>query len=71
MADDTLIEIDTAKKVVELYHPEKPWKRLIVQWEDGRTAFGCKNNNTKEVHCCYTSEQPSKELFYTALSLLH
>ena len=54
-----------AKKVVELYHPDKQWKGLVVLWSDKRTTVCWKNGNTQEISCCYTSE-PSEELFFIA-----
>jgi len=66
MAVDKVLEIDTAHKVAELYHSEKPWKGLVVLWKDGRVSICWKNSNSKEVACCYTSSQPSEELYYMA-----
>ncbi len=53
-----------AKKVVELYHPDKPWKGLLVLWGDKRWSLCWKNDKTKEVQCCSESEKPEEDVFY-------
>lgn len=61
---EALLEIDTAKKAVELYHPEKKWKGLVVQWQDGRVTTCWKNSNDKAIQCCYTTPKPEEDFFY-------
>jgi len=58
----TPIEIDEARKAVELYRPEKKWKGLVVLWKSGHVTTCWKNS--KEIACCYTTPKPEEDFFY-------
>ena len=55
-----MVEAD-AKKVHELYHPEKKDKILLVLWSDNHVT-ACYKKDAKDSVCCYHTSTP--EFFY-------